>query len=129
MSHLWFVVRWLHLLAMAFFVGGQLFLAAIVVPVERRSPDRERLRAIARRFGYGTLAALVVLLMTGGAMASHLHLWSDATFQVKLALVALIAVLVLLHMRRPTLHALEGAIFLCSLAVVWIGLYLANGYA
>jgi hypothetical protein len=24
---------------------------------------------------------------------------------------------------------LEGAIFLCSLAVVWIGLYLANGYS
>jgi len=38
-------------------------------------------------------------------------------------------VLVVWHMRRPTLHALEGAIFLCSLAVVWIGLYLANGYS
>lgn len=62
MSHVWFTLRWLHILAMAFFVGGQLFLAAIVVPVERRSPDRERLRAIARRFGYGTLTALSVLL-------------------------------------------------------------------
>jgi hypothetical protein len=62
-------------------------------------------------------------------MASHLHLWGDTTFQVKLALVVAIAVLVVWHMRRPTLHALEGAIFLCSLAVVWIGLYLANGYS
>lgn len=52
MSHFWFVMRWLHILAMAFFVGGQLFLAAVVVPAERRAPDRERLRAIARRFGY-----------------------------------------------------------------------------
>lgn len=129
MSHFWFVMRWLHILAMAFFFGGQLFLAAVVVPVERRAPDRERLRSIARRFGYGTLAALGVLLATGSAMASHLHLWSDPTFQAKLALVALIAVLVLWHMRRPQLHALEGAIFLCSLAVVWIGLYLANGYS
>jgi len=129
MSHFWFLMRWLHILAMAFFVGGQLFLASIVVPVERRSPDRDLLRAIARRFGYGTLAALGVLLATGSAMASHLHLWGDETFQVKLALVALIALLVVWHMRRPKLHALEGAIFLCSLAVVWIGLYLANGYS
>ena len=129
MSHFWFLMRWLHILAMAFFVGGQLFLASIVVPVERRSPDRDLLRAIARRFGYGTLAALDVLLATGSAMASHLHLWGDETFQVKLALVALIALLVVWHMRRPKLHALEGAIFLCSLAVVWIGLYLANGYS
>jgi uncharacterized membrane protein len=129
MSYLWFTLRWLHIIAMAFFVGGQIFLAAIVVPAERRSPDRERLRALARRFACGTLAALAVLLTTGSAMASHLHLWSDTTFQVKLAFVTLIAILVLWHMRRPTLHALEGAIFLSSLAVVWIGLYLANGYA
>jgi uncharacterized membrane protein len=122
-------LRWLHILAMAFFVGGQLFLAAIVVPVERGAADRQWLRAIARRFAYGTLAALGVLLATGSAMASHLHLWGDTTFQVKLTLVALIAILVIWHMRRPRLHALEGAIFLCSLAVVWIGLYLANGYS
>jgi uncharacterized membrane protein len=114
---------------MAFFVGGQLFLAAIVVPVERRAPDRERLREIARRFGYWTLGALGVLLLTGSAMATDLHLWSDGTFQIKLVLVGLIAVLIVWHMRRPKLHALEGAIFLCSLAVVWIGLYLANGYS
>jgi uncharacterized membrane protein len=128
MSYIWFAVRWLHILAMAFFLGGQLFLAAIVVPVERRAADRERLRMIARRFGYGTLAALGVLVATGSAMASHLHLWGNTTLQVKLLLVALIALLVIWHIRRPTLHALEGAIFLGSLAVVWIGLYLANGY-
>src|SRR5215208_4965383 len=53
MDDLWLAVRWLHLLAMAFFVGGQLVLAVAVVPVERHAPDRERLRAVARRFGYG----------------------------------------------------------------------------
>jgi putative copper export protein len=52
-DEVWGLVRVLHLLAMGFFVGGQLLLAAAVVPVERRAPDRERLRAIARRFGWG----------------------------------------------------------------------------
>jgi uncharacterized membrane protein len=126
---LWFVVRWLHLLAMAFFVGGQLLLAAAVVPVERRAPDRERLRAIARRFGYGTLVAIAILAATGSAMASHTHLWGDPTFLAKLGLVLAVLVLVVWHMRAPTMHALEGAIFLLSLAIVWIGLYLANGYS
>ena len=127
--HFWFVVRWLHLLAMAFFVGGQLMLAAVVVPVLRRAPEPDELRAVARRFGFGTLIALGVLLVTGAAMASHLDLWSDGTFQVKLALVAAVAVLLLWHVRRPTLHVLEAVVFLLSLAIVWIGLYLANGYS
>jgi uncharacterized membrane protein len=127
MDDLWLAVRWLHVLAMAFFVGGQLFLAVAVVPVERHAPDRERLRAIARRFGYGTLVAIGVLLATGSAMASHFGLWADGTLRLKLALVALVAVLVVWHMRRPTRHALEAAMFALSLAIVWLGLTLAHG--
>jgi uncharacterized membrane protein len=126
-NELWIGIRWLHLVAMAFFVGGQLFLAAMVVPVERRTPDRERLRAIARRFGWGTLAAIGVLLATGAAMASHYHRWGDSTLHVKLGLVAVVAVLVVWHMRRPAQHVLEGLIFLASLAIVWLGLVLAHG--
>jgi uncharacterized membrane protein len=129
MSDLWLAVRWLHVMAMAFFVGGQLLLAVAVVPVERQAPDRSRLRAIARRFGYGTLAAIAVLLATGSAMASHLHLWGNGTLQLKLTLVALVAVLVVWHMRRPTMHALEAAVFVLSLVIVWLGLSLAHGYA
>jgi uncharacterized membrane protein len=120
----WDAVVWLHLVAMAFFVGGQLFLAAVVVPVERADPNRERLRAMARRFGWGTLIAIGVLLATGAAMASHFHLWSEPKLHVKLGLVALTAVLVVWHMRKPTWHALEAAIFILSLAIVWIGLTL-----
>jgi uncharacterized membrane protein len=104
----------------------ELFLAAVVVPVERRAADPQRLRAIARRFGYGTVVALAVLLATGAAMASHYDRWDDATLQVKLGLVALVAVLVVWHMRRPTMHALEGAIFVVSLVIVWLGLALAH---
>jgi uncharacterized membrane protein len=128
-SHFWFVTRWLHLLAMAFFVGGQMMLAFVVVPVGRRAAHREGLRAIARRFGYGTLIALGVLIATGTAMAFHFDLWSNGSFHIKLALVVIVGVLLMWHIRRPDLHVLEGIIFLLSLAVVWIGLYLANGYS
>jgi uncharacterized membrane protein len=121
-ADLWQGVLYLHLLAMAFFVGGQLLLAAAVVPVERANPDPERMRAIARRFGFGSLVALVVLLATGTAMASHYELWGSGTLQAKLGLVALVIALTLVHLRFPRAHVLQAAIFLATLAIVWLGL-------
>jgi putative copper export protein len=121
---LWNGILWLHLLAVAFFVGGQLFLAACVVPVMRG--DRPRLQAIARRFGYGTLIALGVLVATGAAMASHFHVWTSGTLHVKLTLVVVAGVLVLVHMRRPGDHWMEGLIFVASLVIVWLGVALAH---
>jgi uncharacterized membrane protein len=123
---MWDGVRWLHLLAMGFFVGGQLMLAAVVVPVLRGGEDRAPLRAVARRFGTGTLVALAVLVATGVAMASHDGDWDRGTLHVKLALVVVAGLLVLAHMRRPQAHALEGAIFVVSLAIVWLGVALAH---
>jgi uncharacterized membrane protein len=125
---MWEAVRWLHLLAMAFFVGGQLLLAGAVVPTFRGAEgrDREPLRAIARRFGQGTLVALAVLVATGAAMASHFGDWSNGNLHVKLGLVVLVGVLVGAHLRRPTNHALDGAIFLVSLAIVWLGVAIAH---
>jgi uncharacterized membrane protein len=123
---LWNGVLWVHLIAMAFFVGGQLMLAAIVVPVLRGSGDRAALRAAARRFGIGTLAAVGVLLITGAAMASHFHTWSHSTLQVKLGLVALVALLIVGHMRRPAWHLFDVAIFATSLAIVWLGIVVAG---
>jgi uncharacterized membrane protein len=121
---LWNGILWLHLLAVAFFVGGQLFLATCVVPVVRG--DRPRIQAVARRFGYGTLIAPAVLLATGAAMASHIHFWSSGTLQVKLALVVVAGLLVLVHMRRPGDHWMEGLIFVVSLVIVWLGVALAH---
>jgi uncharacterized membrane protein len=122
----WNGVLWLHLIAMAFFVGGQLMLAAVVVPVLRQAEDRAPLRAAARRFGIGTLAAIGVLVITGAAMASHLHRWSDSTLQVKLGLVVVLAILIYAHMRRPAWHVLDAAVFLVSLAIVWLGIVVAG---
>jgi uncharacterized membrane protein len=122
----WPTIRFLHVVAMAFFLGGQLLLAVAVVPVERRDPEPQRLQAIARRFGTGSLAALAVLVLTGAAMASHYGLWGDATLQLKLGLVAVVLVLVALHLRRPRAHALQAVIFVLTLAIVWVGLSLAH---
>lgn len=111
---------------MAFFVGGQLMLAGIVVPVLRNSADRAPMRAAARRFGIGTLAAVGVLVLTGAAMASHHHRWSDSTLHVKLGLVVFVLALIGLHMRKPEWHVLDAAIFAVSLAIVWLGIVVAG---
>jgi hypothetical protein len=60
------------------------------------------MRAVARRFGYGSLIALGVLLVTGWAMASHYGLWGSSTLQWNLGLVGLVVALTLLHLRSPS---------------------------
>src|SRR6476660_1117148 len=101
MSDFWQAVLYLHLLAMAFFVGGQIVFGVAVVPVLRDERERERMRAVARRFGFGSLAALALLIATGWALASLLDLFGTTTLRVKLALVGLVIVLTLLHLRHP----------------------------
>jgi putative copper export protein len=123
-SDLWQAILYVHLTAVAFFFGGQLVLGAVIVPVERANPDRERLRAMARRFGIGSLIALAVLVITGVALASHLHLWSSSTLQIKLALVIAVLVLTLAHLRWPRAHALQAAVLLATAVIVWLGLEL-----
>ena len=108
---------------MAFFVGGQLMLAAILVPLLRGS---DAMRAAARRFGIGTLAAVGVLVITGAAMASHFHKWHSSTLQVKIGLVVLVFVLIGAHRRKPEWHALDIGIFAVSLAIVWLGIVVAG---
>jgi uncharacterized membrane protein len=123
----WRIVLWLHLLSMAFFIGGQLVFGFAVVPLLRGDGDRETLVAVARRFGYGSLIALGVLVVTGWAMASHFQLWSSSTLHAKLALVVLVIALALAHLRRPRLHLLQSAILVVSLAIAYLGVVLATG--
>jgi uncharacterized membrane protein len=123
MSVGWDVVVYLHLIAMAFFLGGQL-VVAVSVGVLRREPDL--LRAVARRFGWGSLVAFAVLALTGAALASHENVWGTSTLQLKIGLAALLVILALAHLRFSRVHALRAAIFLDTLAVVWLGVRLAG---
>ncbi|NUW35712.1 hypothetical protein HTZ77_30425 [Nonomuraea sp. SMC257] len=70
----WSAVRFLHVLSAALWVGGQLTVSLVVLPLARRLLDEQRraavLTAVGRRFGILTAAAfLPVQLGTGVALA------------------------------------------------------------
>ena len=117
------ILEYLHVLAMALFVGGQLVLAIAVVPALRER-DRDGLIAVARRFGWASVVALAILIVTGAWIASRDHRWENSTLHIKMGLVALVSVLILWHLRAGTARWLQGAIFVVSLVIVWLGLKL-----
>jgi hypothetical protein len=84
------------------------------------------MRAVARRFAWRSLVAVGVLLATGIALATRFGQWAQPALHVKLVLVVVVGLLIVWHMRRPDLRVLEGAIFIASLVIVWLGLTLAH---
>jgi putative copper export protein len=123
----WTLIRLLHEVAMAFFVGGQLVLVAALAPAVRRRGDDALMRDVGRRFGIGSVIALAVLAATGTAMAGHFERWGDDTLQLKLLLVVVVVALVGLHAVTPRSRALSIAVLTGSLAVAWLGVKLAHG--
>jgi len=116
----------LHVVAMAFFVGGQIMLAFNVVPALREGGNPELIKGVAQRFGIGSLIALGVLVLTGMLMGSHFGMWDYGPFQVKMGLVVLTIVSVMVHMTRGDSHALMGITFLLTLATVYAGVNLTH---
>ncbi len=97
------LVLWLHLLAAMFWVGGQIFLVLVLLPVLRGSlTDRERTAVAARagrRFLNLSTWALGILLLTGPLnVIAHGSSWAslrDSTWgHVLAAKVALVLVVV-----------------------------------
>ena len=122
----WELIRFLHLLGVAFFVGGQLMLAIVVTPALRGVEDPELMRGAARRFGIGSLVALIVIIATGVAMASHFQRWGDSVLQAKIALLFLVFVLTGLHTATPYTRLLSLATLALSIAIVYLGVDLAH---
>ena len=123
----WDVVLWIHLLAMALFLGGQLFMGIAIVPVYvaqggQDGAAHDWMQPIARRFGWASLGALAVALITGSMMASHLDLWSETALNIKLSLVALAIVLTCVHVFvvHGSNRLLQSLILLDSLAIVLV---------
>ena len=124
---MWTAIRFLHVIALAFFIGGQLVLVVSIVPAMRRHGGDDAMRAVARRFGAGSAVALGVLLATGVAMADRFGRWHDPTLQAKLAVLVLVAILTGLHVATPTSRGVSISLVLASLLVAWLGVELTHG--
>lgn len=114
----------LHLVAMAFFLGGQLMLAAAVVPAVKGRTDPEVMKQVARNFGLGSAVAIGVLILSGLTMAGDYNLWSDGEFHLKMGLFVAMLAAVLLHIRFSDSNLLRATTVLLTLAIVWVGIQL-----
>jgi uncharacterized membrane protein len=95
---MWTLVRFLHLSAAAIWIGGQVALFLAVPTIRREAPNaREITGEIGRRFGMVAGPALLVLLLTGMAQATHLDMWGRRQVKEKLAILIVIAVLTGVH--------------------------------
>jgi putative copper export protein len=128
----WDAVRlFLHVLAAAIWVGGQVTLAALV-PVLRRL-GTEVPRAAARRFNQVAWPAFAVLVVTGVwniiAVRSQISGSYETTLIVKLIVVAISGITAALHARAqsPAARAVFGALTgISALAALFLGVLLAG---
>jgi putative copper export protein len=115
------LVRSLHLIGAAVWVGGLVTLALAVGAARRTVPEEERValfRALGRRFLLAGGVAMAVLIATGTDMAAdRLGAWSDLTdtdygerLLAKLGVVALVIALTLFHslVQGPALTRLRA---------------------
>lgn len=91
-----------HLVAVSFWLGGQLFLLAVVVPAVRNEDPQRRaqlLRAVGQRYGVVSIPVLLTILVTGIAMAGERELFVRGvpTFDHKLVAVAVVLASTVLH--------------------------------
>lgn len=111
---IYILFTWLHILAACAWVGGMLFLSLVLVPVLRRSADRDQaldlIRRTAGRFK-GFAWTLLGILVATGLVLMHFRgffntgvdqgaLWSGPighVMMMKLHLVVLILILAALH--------------------------------
>ncbi len=111
MDWLWAAIRWVHLLAAMTWIGGQLFLVLVLLPVLRRTlPSAQRTLLVAQlggRFAVVGWIALALLVVTGflngerrGVAWESLPAAQSTYGQVlfaKLCLVAVVIALTFLH--------------------------------
>lgn len=107
------VIRWLHVLAAAVWVGGMITIAALVPLLRKSGVDRPVIQAAARRFGAVAWMALSVSAVTGVVQLSRLgvEVRGNTILMAKLALVGLSVGLTFVHQQiaRDVSPAMRGA--------------------
>ena len=122
----------LHLMAVAVWVGGQIVLAGLVPNVRRAAP--EALTPIARGFARVAWPAMGLIVFTGawGLASQNVAERSSeymATFGLKMLVVAVAVIATIVHSqgRSTAAKAIGGALgLLGSLAAAWCGILLAH---
>ena len=124
MSTSYLVLRWVHLVAAAIWLGGMITLAALVGALRRSGAERDTIVAAARAFARISWAALLVAIATGLAQVHVLALpWSYHPLHLKVGLVGLTAIVALVHVRlarrlSPAARGvLEATLLLLSLGI------------
>ena len=118
------VVRWVHLLAAATWVGGMITVGALVPTLRKAGAGPEVVRAAAGRFGVVAWIAIGVAVITGVLQIDGLADGSEAALAVKLSLVGLGIALAWIHQTTArTLSSawrgvLQGVLLLDGLAIV-----------
>lgn len=106
---IWSLVIFLHVVAAAFWVGGQLMLAVVVMPALRRSAPPEQVQQVAsvagQRFARLTNAGLLPLLAVTGLLLA----WHDGVRPHNLTTTAFGRVLVIKGVLTAFVFALAGA--------------------
>ncbi|HSM01642.1 MAG TPA: hypothetical protein VK960_04260 [Acidimicrobiia bacterium] len=120
------LIRWIHIVAAAVWVGGQITVAALVPALRRAGATSEQIRAAARRFGVVAWTAIGVSVASGIIQLVRLDYPTrgNTALLVKLVLVGLAVAIAWLHQMiargaPPALRgALEATLLLLALAVV-----------
>lgn len=120
------VLFYLHLLGATVWVGGLIVVAGLVPAVRQVTEDRAVIRAIARRFGAISWAALTLQILTGTLLVLD-RVWTTE-LSIKIGLVLVSAGLAAWHTvgaknQSPALRgAIQGVILVLALVIVWLAI-------
>ena len=123
----------IHLVAVCFWLGSQLFVIAVLTPALRSKEPGERrelFRAVGHLYGVISVPVLLVILVTGMIMASKFDLGSVPAFQIKMGAVAVVLAGTIAHSwaAKSGARAASRAASMVTLVATLIAVWCATGF-